>query len=265
MFPILIRLGPFTLHTYGLMVALGIFAALKMLISQAAKDGYSGSEVEESLSSLVVYIAVWGILGARLFYVVTHWSEFSENLLGILKIWEGGLVFYGGFVAAAASFFVWRAQYKSIFKDWKLLADWIAPSIAFGHALGRLGCFAAGCCYGAPTSLPWAAVFTDPETLAPIGIPLHPTQIYESVFLGCLGFFLLWRLTEARKSPTRNPGSIFTDYLILYSIGRFALECFRNDEVRIAMLSPGQIVSILILAVGIMLKVIQPGSPKNIR
>src|SRR6185436_16202432 len=170
MFPILLKIGPLTLHTYGLLVAAGIFAGIKVCVREASLDGHPGKEVQESIYQMAFYVVLAGILGARIFYVATHWNEYADDLLSILKIWQGGLTFYGGFIGAVLGFCLWNRS-KPFTAGWKTVADWIAPSLAFGHALGRLGCLAAGCCYGKVTALPWAVTFTDPECLAPRGIP----------------------------------------------------------------------------------------------
>ena len=252
MFPILYKIGPLTFHTYGLFVALGVFAGIKIAVWLAERDGFKSKEIEESLYSLFFYFVMGGLLGGRLLYVLVHWDEFSGDSAGIFKIWQGGLVSYGGLSGALAGFLIWHKKNWAL--PWKKIADWLSPSIAFGHALGRLGCFSAGCCYGKPTEEPWSVVFTDPLSLAPLGIPLHPTQIYEFVFLVLLGVFLLMRLAHLMKSATRIDGIVFADYLALYSAGRFCIEFFRNDDPRFWGLTPGQIASLLTFAASIFLR-----------
>ena len=238
MFPILFRIGPFTLHTYGLLVAAGILAGMAVIQRQAARDGLTGEPVRESLSRLALFLVLGGLVGARAFYAFTHRSEF-ESWMDIFKVWEGGLVFYGGVLGALAGFFFWNRS-KPFAADWKTVLDWIAPALAFGHALGRLGCFSAGCCYGGPTDAPWGVVFSHPESLAPLGIPLHPTQIYEALFVTALGICLLQRRPKL-------PGAVFAEYLILYSAGRFALEFFRADDPRAWGLTPAQFTGAFVL------------------
>lgn len=240
MFPILLRIGPFTLHTYGLLVAAGILAGMALIQRQAARDGFTDEQVRESFSHLALFLVIFGLVGARAFYVATYWSEFKADWMEIFKVWQGGLVFYGGVIGALAGFYFWNRT-KPFSADWKTVLDWIAPALAFGHALGRLGCLTAGCCYGQPTDAPWAVVFSHPESLAPLGIPLHPTQIYEALFVTALGVFLM------RRRP-RVPGTVFAEYLILYSAGRFALEFFRADDPRTWGFTPAQITSLAVFA-----------------
>lgn len=246
MFPILFNLGPFTLHTYGLFVALGVLLGIHIAVRLAMMEGFEREKIENALYSLLFFLVVGGIIGGRIFYVVVYRHEFSGDILEIFKVWQGGLVSYGGLLGAFAGFFLWYKKSK-IF-PWKKVVDWLAPSLAFGHALGRLGCFFAGCCYGLPTDRPWGIVFSDSQTLAPIGFPLHPTQLYEFVFLTFLGLFLWWRFIKLKRmSIVKIDGVIFADYLILYSVGRFLIEFFRGDDPRVLGMTPGQMMSILVL------------------
>src|SRR3989338_8499895 len=108
MFPILLKIGPLTLHTYGLLAVLGIFTGIKTCIWQASKDGFSGKEAQESLYQMAFHMVVSGLLGARIFYVSTHWDEFTGEPLSVFKIWQGGLVFYGGFIGAVLGLYFWN-------------------------------------------------------------------------------------------------------------------------------------------------------------
>lgn len=250
MFPILFRIGPITLHTYGLFVALGFFAAVKIASFFAVREGGAKKSVEDSFYQLIVILIFSGIVGARLFYVLSTWDEFRDHLIDVIKVWQGGLVFYGGFLGAVAGFIFWYRKNRAY--PWLQIADWIAPAAAFGHALGRLGCFSAGCCYGKPTDKPWGVIFSHPESLAPLGISLHPTQLYEFFFLIALGTFLFWRAIQ-RKSEY---GFVFADYLLIYPVGRFVIEIFRGDLPRTAGLTPGQWTSILIFLAGIVFRIV---------
>ena len=253
MFPVLFKIGPLTLHTYGLLVAIGVFVGMRMIITLAALDGYSGKEFEDSLYNLFLLFAISGLAGGRALYVILNWREFVGDLAGIFKVWQGGLVSYGGLLGAFTGFFIWTRKNKNM--PWKKICDWFSPSLAFGHALGRLGCLFAGCCYGKPTQGPLGIIFTDPQSLAPLGIPLHPTQIYEFMFLVLLGTFLLRKTINATKSTSRTDGNIFVLYLAFYSAGRFLIEFLRGDDPRVWGLTPGQMASILTFAFSISMRV----------
>jgi len=221
MFPVLIKIGPLTIHTYGFLIATGFLVALALALREAKKTDIPN----EYIIDIGFYALLSGIIGSRLFFVLTNWQHFSEHPIDMVKIWEGGLVFYGGMLFALPTV-IWYAKKKSL-PLWQTADIW-APSIAIGHAIGRLGCFCAGCCYGKPAEgLPWAVTFTASESLAITGTPLHPTQLYESA-AELLNFFILITL---RRHQSFN-GRLFWMYILNYSIIRSVVEMFRGDEVR---------------------------------
>ncbi len=217
MHPILLKIGSITLYTYGLFVGLGFLTAV--LVS--GKRGKKYNIKPEQMSDLFFIILVSAIAGARILYVIINFSEFSGNLINIFKIWNGGLVFYGGFIAALAAAIIYIK--KTGLLMWQT-GDIIAPGIALGHSIGRLGCFSAGCCYGKQCNLPWAVTFTDPHCLAPIGVPLQPTQLY-SVLSNFIIFLILIWLDKRKKFD----GMVFWSYILLYGIFRSFIEIFRGD------------------------------------
>lgn len=222
-------------------MALGALLGIQITLFLAKKEGYDSPQIKESLYQLLIYLLAGGLLGARFIYVVLNWNNFSSQPLSILKIWEGGLVYYGGFMGALISTVLWKRKNNL---PWKKVADWVAPGLTFGHALGRLGCLSAGCCYGLPTSMPWGITFTDPNSLAPLYKSLHPTQIYEFLYLLSLGLFLLCRSSQKRSEKLVKDGTIFIEYILLYSLGRFIIEFYRADAPLTWNLTPGQISSL---------------------
>ena len=243
MHPILIRLGPLTIHTYGLLIALGFLIGLWIAVSQAKKEGISSDRIID----LGFYILLAAIIGSRFLFILINLDHYTRNPADIFKIWEGGLVFYGGVLFAVPTA-IWYIK-KQGMGIWST-ADIFAPSIAIGHVFGRLGCFAAGCCYGKiAQALPWGAIFTDPDCLAPTNVLLHPTQLYESA--GELVNFLI--LITLRRYKTFN-GQLFMVYLLLYSVLRFSVEFFRGDMARgflTGSLSVSQGISIIIFLMAI--------------
>lgn len=243
MHPILIRIGPLTIHTYGFMLAIGFLLGIGLAVRQAKKEGMP----ENKIIDLGFYILLAAILGSRLMFILINADYFMNNPLSIFKIWEGGLVFYGGVLLAVPTA-VWYVR-KNDLGIWKT-ADVFAPSIAIGHAFGRIGCFFAGCCYGkTATLLPWGVIFSDPECLAPTNVLLHPTQLYESAgeFLNFLILFIM------QKHKSFN-GQLSMTYLLLYSVLRFIVEFFRGDVERgfiIPGLSISQGISILMFIVAV--------------
>lgn len=217
MHPILFKIGPFTLHTYGLLISTGVLLAVALAVRQARREG----EDPQKMLDLAFYLLLASIVGSRLLYVLISYSDYLVRPWAIFKLWEGGLVFYGGFVLALMVG-IWYLDRHRL-PLWKTADIWAAP-LALGHAVGRLGCFAAGCCYGKPTGVPWAVTFTDPQSLAILGVPLHPVQLYEA-FANLLLFIFLCLYRPYR----RFEGQIFWLYVLVYSVIRFVLEFFRGD------------------------------------
>lgn len=243
MHPDLIKIGPLTIHTYGVLVAVGFLVALLLAVRQAGKQGISSNTILD----LGFYVLVSAIVGSRLLFVFTNINHYVKHPLDIFKIWEGGLVFLGGLILATLVAAWYMRKHKL---DTWTIADIFAPSIAIGHAIGRLGCFSAGCCYGKEAEgLPWAVTFLNPESLAKLGIPLHPTQLYES--FGELLNFIILIILRRRQS---FKGQLFWTYILLYSVLRFVVEIYRGDEIRgffISGISVSQGISIIMAIVAL--------------
>ena len=234
MFPEIISLGPLTIHSYGLAIAAGVSLALVLMSSRAREAGFPPPE---KVFDLVFVTLVSGFLGARFFYVLQEWNWYGPHPWDIFKIWEGGLVYYGGVIAAFAGFFLYvRSNRLSFFRT----SDFVIPFITLVHAFGRVGCFLKGCCYGKASSGPWAVQFPF------LPAPVHPVQIYEAIFnLALFGFLMAW----ARRKPFY--GAVTGLYLVLYSAGRFALEFFRGDQVPfVSFLTLQQVLSLVFLLAG---------------
>jgi len=242
MHPILLEFGFIKIFTYGLLVATGFFVAILLASHQAKNEGLDPQKIID----LCFYILVSSLLGARLLYVIVEYQYFVAHPLEILKFWKGGLVYYGGLILGMIVAVLYLK--KKEMPLWQV-ADILAPSIAIGQAIGRWGCFFAGCCYGVKTDVPWAIVFSDPNSLAPQGIPLHPTQIYLSINAVVIFSILVW--LRKRKS---FDGQIIWTYGVLYSIGRFIIEYFRGDDRGVAvesLFSTSQFIGILIFGISV--------------
>ena len=243
MHPILIRIGPLTIHTYGFLIAAGFLIALYLAVRQAKKEGIPSDRIID----LGFYILLAAIVGSRLLFILINGGYYLDNPMAVFKIWEGGLVFYGGVLLAVPTA-IWYVKKNNL--DLWTTADIFAPSIAIGHAFGRLGCFFAGCCFGKTAeTLPWGIIFTDPECLAPLNTRLHPVQLYESA--GELVNFLIL-ITLAKQKSFK--GRVFMTYLLLYSILRFIVELFRGDTARgflLSHISVSQGISILMFVAAI--------------
>jgi phosphatidylglycerol---prolipoprotein diacylglyceryl transferase len=222
-FPIALRLGELPITWYGVLAATGFFVGVRFAIGSARRDGLSPVHVEW----LAFWVIVAGVVGSRALFVLTQLPHFAEHPAEVFLPRKGGLVFLGGLLAAIAV----GALYMRLRKLPLLrYADAVAPGVALGHAIGRLGCLAVGCCYGAPAAdLPWAVRFpqSDWEQIAPVGVPLHPVQLYE--LATNLAIFALLLALRPRR---RFVGQVGLSYLALYSAARIVLEVFRGDGER---------------------------------
>ncbi len=241
------------LPTYGFLLAVGFLLALKLAAARGKKAGVETQLVLD----LGLYILISALLGAKLLLLIVDWQHYQHDPFSLLR--SGG-VFYGGLVAAVAT--SWWFFHKHRLPVWKM-TDIMAPSIAFGHAIGRLGCFSAGCCFGKPTSAFWGVTFTNPYAREISGVPLevslHPTQLYEAGAEFVI--FLVLLLLLKRK---QFDGQVFWAYVALYAVARFIIEFFRGDQrgfVFGGALSTSQFIGILMLAaatVGLILLRRQP-------
>ncbi len=217
MFPELISFGSFTIYTYGLLVATGFLLGITWTTWLGKKEGLDTGKIHDT----AFWIVVSAIVGSRVVYGIVNIDYYIDNPLDFFKIWSGGLVFYGGLIGAFIAAIVCTRMYKLDF--WQF-ADVAAPGAALGHAIGRLGCLFAGCCYGVESSAPWAVTFTNVKSMAPIGVPLHPTQLYDS-----LNEFTIFAILAAIRPWRKFKGQIFWTWVGLYAIGRSIVEMYRGD------------------------------------
>lgn len=244
MFPILLKLGPITLHTYGLMVALGFLAGLHATRIQFERQGLPLMQIDR----MVLSIMIAGLLGARIFYFgVDNFAELKVDPLSFLRIWEGGLVFYGG-VLGGLMVLVYFSQVQRL--PFLSLTDAFSVPLLLAHSIGRLGCFAAGCCYGKETALPWGVTYGHPASLAPRFISLHPTQLYES-----LAAFLLFLAFNKANQKRLKLGTLTAAYMILYGTFRFFIENLRGDDRGLYHFgaSPSQLVAVTMVVIGFLI------------
>jgi phosphatidylglycerol:prolipoprotein diacylglycerol transferase len=257
MLPKLISIGTFFIPTYGVLVAIGFLLALSITVRLAKRAKLPA----EPVTNLAIYCALAGLAGAKLFMILFDFKDYLDGTkpLFSLDTLQAAGVFQGGFLLALLTAIVYmRRNRLPPFAT----SDVFAPGIAAGQAIGRLGCFAAGCCWGTECHLPWSVTFKSIEaanrTGVPLGVPLHPTQLYES-FADAIIFFALYRLI-ARPHAT---GSILGWYLALYSAARFTIEFFRVHEQGLHFgLSLTQWISLATLAAGVALLLIRRGTPK---
>src|SRR6267142_1957300 len=249
MYPRLFELGPITLYTYGVLLAAAYLVGLKLAMARAKARGLDANRVLD----LGIYIIISALVGAKLLLLVTDFRTFRADPRELLTLARSGGVFYGGLILAVivALWYIRRVGLPL----WTT-CDVFAPGIALGHVVGRFGCFFAGCCYGKPTTKPWGITFTDPFAASnvgtPLGIPLHPTQLYEA---GAELLILIVLLVTERKGRPFF-GRTFWLYMLLYAVSRFIIEFYRGDERgMVGMFSTSQFISLLLAPIAIVMLV----------
>ena len=262
MHPIALQLGSLPIHWYGVMIALAFLAGLWTATGRARRENIPG----ERIADLVFWIMIAGVVGARTVYVTTYWSEFAHQpLTEMFMIQHGGLVYYGCVIGGAIAYIIYIRWNK--LPGWKI-ADILAPSIALGNAIGRIGCLLNGCCYGRVCHLPWAIRFPNQSAAwqqhfqaglvgrSDLSLPVHPTEIYDALLNFALYLGLAW-LFRRKKFD----GQVFAIYLICYAVFRSLVELFRGDYPPDHIhdgLTSAQLVSIPIFLVGLALAVFLP-------
>lgn len=216
MYPILYKIGPLTLYAYGFFLALGFMSAILVGGREVRRLGLPVGRFYD----LCFFIILASLIGSRLLFVILEPDKFIQNPLKVLALWEGGLVFHGGLIAAVATAFYLMRRYGL---PWRATFDALAVGMPLGQAIGRVGCFMAGCCYGTPTDLPWAVTFTNPDTLCPLREALHPAQLYEAALSLAVFGVVFW--LRKRK---RFDGQVILSYFCLAGLVRFTVEFVRH-------------------------------------
>jgi len=230
--PILFRFGPMTIYSYGVCVALAFLLGIITTAARARRYGWP----PECIYDTSIYVILGALIGSRLFYIAQNMHEFIASPLDMFMVWKGGLEYYGGVIGAILAAIVYLKKKRINVLE---CFDLYAPSLALAHAIGRIGCFFNGCCFGRLCALPWAVVFPEGSPayechfyekgiIAPgqvYSAPVHPTQIYEALIE--LGIFVILSFCFSRK---KFHGQIFWLYLVLYGAGRFLVEFLRADN-----------------------------------
>ena len=250
MHPVVFDFGRFTIYWYGVLLAAAYLLGLQFALWRARHRGLDSQQVMD----LGILVIVSALLGAKLLLLVVDFKQFTSGPGALIGLLRSGGVFYGGLIAAVAA--------SLVYLRWKRMPLWtttdvFAPGIALGHVVGRLGCLMAGCCFGRQTSVPWAITFTDPAAFAnvgtPLGVPLHPTQLYEAgAELLILGVLLAWE-----RRGHGFPGRTFWTYMLLYAASRFVIEFYRGDpRGMVGSFSTSQFVSLLLAPIAILMLVV---------
>jgi len=261
-FPELVHIGNFALPTYGFLVSLGVLIGLWISVRNSAKQGIDPDQAW----NLGILVVLCGIIGAKILYIVVDWSSYAAHPSEIfsLNTLRAGGVFSGGLLAALAAAVVYIRRHHM---PALATCDAFAPGLALGHAIGRVGCFAAGCCWGKETHAFWGVTFKNPVANAyvgtPLNVPLEPTQLIESA-VELANFFLLMWLFRRKKFD----GQVMGTYLFLYGIARFFIEFLRGDpgrgEVFGGVMTGTQLISIGLVIAGGLMWWLKSGVHKNV-
>ncbi|MCK4263133.1 MAG: prolipoprotein diacylglyceryl transferase [Dehalococcoidia bacterium] len=245
--PVAFTIGSYPVRWYGIMVAVAV-ATLLVIFSREAK--------RRSISEDFVYnIFLWGVVGglvmSRVVHVVDYLVTHPGEPMQILNF--SGLGLYGAILGAVLGVWVYCRVRKIPWSNMAVVGDAVAVGGPLAQAIGRLGCTINGCCYGRPSSLPWAVVYTHPQSFCGLkGVPLHPTQVYFLLW-NLVVFAVVWRM----RSWTKPQGCLFLLYLCLYCVGDFALRFFRVNDPFLLGLQQGQVISVAVLSVALALFILK--------
>lgn len=240
MHPVLISFGKYEVHAWGFMLALAVVLAIFGLRRMFKDEGYD----PDAVIDMILILVISGIIGCRLAYIVLYqWQEFIVNPWAVLSITNGGiggLVWYGAFLFAVP-LFIWFTRRKG-YQIWNMM-DMLAPYLALGYALVRIGCFLAGCCYGEVTTSTWGVVFPNVDSC-----PRYPTQLYSSALNFVLFLFLIYYYPRRKFS-----GQLFAFYLMGYAVYRFIVEYFRESLINIGPFTMGQVATAGLFLIALLL------------
>ncbi len=241
MHPILLKLGPITIYTYGAFVFLGVVAFYFVCKRQTSKEGIP----KEDFSNIFFWTLIWGFLGARLTYILVEWQWFLNNPFSVIFS-RSGFVFYGGVIFGILTLYILAKKHKLNFLNF---ADIAALGIPLGHAFGRIGCFFYGCCYGKAINSKWGVLFPAESPAGFEGVKVIPTQLYSAFFLVLIFIFLL-----ILKKHKRFNGQILLSYGICYGVFRFIIEFYRGDpRGGFFFLSTSQFIALIVIITSVFL------------
>lgn len=242
MYPVLFKIGNFSVHTWGLLLAIAVIIAIYAIEKVFEREGLDSTD----LFYMIALMIIAGILGGRVAYILVYdWAILISNPLSLITITSGGisgLIWYGGVVGGVIPFIYYIR--KNNWSFWQI-GDIFAPYIALGYAIVRVGCFLNGCCYGAITNSSLGVVFPYVDNFT-----RYPTQLFSTVLNLLLFVFLIW-LFPRRKFT----GQVFLYYILGYAVYRFIIEFFRESIIMVGFFTLGQIYTLILLAIGIILYV----------
>lgn len=251
----ILSIGNFHIYWYSVLIATGIIIGLYLLMKEASKQNIS----KDTIIDIAFYTIIWGIIGARIYYVIFNIKPYLSNPLSILYVWEGGLAIYGGIIGGLITL-AYQTKKKNIALG--KLTDMIVPSLILAQAIGRWGNFFNQEAYGVSTTLQKLQSLKIPDFIIQgmyiDGVYYTPTFFYESLWC-LLGVIILIVIRHLKYTRI---GYQVSFYLMWYSVGRFVIESFRTDSLMLGYFKVAQIVSVVLFIVGLVIFLIQTGKPK---
>lgn len=243
MFPVIWDLGFVEIRSYGLMLAIAFLVGIFIATKRGEKVGIHPDLVMD----LSIYILISSIVGSRLFFVISEWSHYQDHLIEIVQVWKGGLAVLGGIILAVITSYLYL-RYQQI--SFLLIADVMVPSLALGQAIGRIGCFLNGCCFGVACHHPWAVHFPAEGGMAGHLFPdigIHPTQLYMTLY-NLLIFAILLFFDKRNKKV----GLTFGLYFILHGVARFSVDFWRyyDDSFIFTTIGPWAVTTTQVTSLG---------------
>lgn len=240
MYPVLLHVGHWELRSYGVFVAIAVLIGIWWSAREGEHRGFS----RQAIYDFAAVTLIAGFIGARLYYVILSEPQtYLQNPWEIVAVWHGGLAVQGALLAGLVAG-LWYVRRHGL-SFWRF-SDAVIPGLILGQTVGQVACLLNGDTYGKPTTLPWAIVFTNPEAMAPLGIPLHPIQVYE-----LLAYLMVFLVVHRVARRTNRPGAVTVTYAVLYGVARFAMEFFRAEPPTIAGIVVPQVVSVVLVVAGV--------------
>lgn len=231
----LLRIGSFAVQTWGAFVALGILIAIAFILREAKKK-----KLTDKIETLLLFIIVFGLIGGRMAYILVNPGQF-QSIISFFELWKGGLISFGVLLGVILGAFAFKLTNKIKSGEFSAILDLMAPWLILAIAIGRIGCFLRGCCFGLPTTLPWGVAYVGENSLAEQNLILHPTQIYHLI-ADLIIFFIILKLynkkqfLQSKNKKSKYPffnknGTLFLMFLILYSVERFFIDFLRYHPI----------------------------------
>ncbi len=240
--PVILHVGMFELRWYSLTIMLAVIAAVVIARRRAISRGF----VIDDLYSATIWMVLGGVIGARLFHVIDHWSYYSTDPSMIFQIQQGGLAIWGALAGGTAATVIFaRIKHMPL----KRIGDVMAPALLVGQIIGRLGCIVNGDAYGGVTSLPWGFIYIHPDAMIPaslVGVPTHPYPVYEMLWNG-MALLVILKLERHFKQD----GLLFLAYVEFYSLARFVLTFVRQETITVGGLQQAQVVALVVFFISL--------------